>query len=840
MKSVFHIRLKRSFLPTVFLLLCSAFCGCERDSDLDLPLAVNSNGLLLETKGGATHIMIYSDGDWNVRFNHPIQWGALNVLGGTGNRDVVFSYAENLEAARRVRLLISNSHATDTVVLVQKGFTTQLALQENEIDVPRSQAGITIPLTTNLKEQFYANDYQNGVRIVVTDPDAVITGDDNEDEDEDEEKPGDEFPWILKPFSGSPEHIGFGVAPNDTGEDRQAKITVFFLDGQNKLTSTSVLVTQTAEAPTLDFESEELVIGRPATTASVKLKTNLTYSTSQCKAEVNYTGSPGGEEWVSDFRFEGNDVSFDAAENNTGANRSAVITVVYTDPVSREQLHASMNLIQYTIEKIDLRLLIAGAAGTATVEDNIALEGFVISDTGNPNMETNPNKNLTSVDFSENDRTAYLEMTDGSYGYRLKFDNAEENLLKRYSKITIAAKGLTVLKEDNPTRYTLTGVTAAHVTGMEEGQSAALPVKERTIASLTDDDLHTFVTLTNVQIGISDGAYTNVNDGYQTPYTVDGVKLNPNGTTSPRYDCVPLTFFDKAGDDILMLVNGKTPWRRTGSGVPAGSGSLKGIVVHSELLRYGTDGNIGRYAIRPLDEDDIALDASKGFAQTLVEWNWNDSNLNRNDNGSLAPNAGEGALYSTIADKETTPYQLTASFNNKVNDTSAKGLLSNTAANFCCAGSNSWWNFAANRGEAIVSEFSTEGIAADRMVLVFDILGGNGSNTSNKFPTRWHLEYSTDGANYTAIDDSGICVRPLVWWSNTGIYCTPGLSGYAVKLPADRLCGQAKVWLALRASDKSYCAGTNNNAEGAENGTLSESVTQTGHVRISTYSIKYY
>lgn len=834
MKSVFHRGFERAML--VATLLCTISSGCERNSELDLPLAVNSNGLLLETKGGATHIMIYSDGDWKVRFERPIQWGALDVLAGTGNSDVVFSYAENLEAARRVRLLVSNSHTTDTVVLVQKGFATRLALQEHEIRVPKNQAGITIPLATNLREQFYANDYQQGVRIVVTDPDAAITG----EEEDNGDKPADEFPWILKPFSGSPEHLGFGVAPNETGEDRQAKITLLFLDGLNKLTTTSVLVTQTAEAPTLDFEAEELVIGRPATTATVKLRTNLTYSTSQCRTEVDYTGSPGSEEWVSGFRFEGNEVTFDAAENTTGANRSAVITAIYTDPVSKEQLRTSMTLIQYTIEKIDLRLLVAGASGTAIVEDNIAIEGFVVSDAGNPNMETNPNKNLTSVDFGENDRTAYLEMTDGSYGYRLKFDKAEENMLKRYGKITLAAKGLTVVKQANPTRYTLTGLTAAHITGMEEGQSAALPVKERTIASLTDDDLYTYVTLTDVQIGIDDGAYTNVNDGYQTPYIVDGVKLNPNGTTSPRFDCTPLTFFDRAGDHIRMLVNGKTPWRRTGSGVPAGSGLLKGIVVHSELLRFGTGGDIGRYAIRPLDEQDIVLHASKGFAQTLVEWNWNDTKLVKNADGTLAPDIGRGALYSTIARKETTPYQLTASFNNPNNDTSAKGSLANTAANFCCAGSNSWWNFVEDRGEAIIAEFSTQDIAADRMVLVFDILGGNGSNTSNKFPTHWHLEYRTDGVNYTRIDDSDICVRPLVWWSNTGIYCTPGLNGYAVKLPVDRLCGQPKVWLALRASDKAYCTGTDNNAAGAENGTLSQSVTQTGHIRISTYSIKYY
>src|SRR5574344_671053 len=154
MKAIINkISVKFALLASVAALCTSALTSCEKDSDLELPLAVNSNNLALEAKGGSTHVMIYSTTDWTARFDAPVEWASLNVLSGTGNSDVVFAYSENLEASRRVKLIIENRHGADTILMVQKGFATQLAFKQTEISVPKIKSRISIPYTTNLKER---------------------------------------------------------------------------------------------------------------------------------------------------------------------------------------------------------------------------------------------------------------------------------------------------------------------------------------------------------------------------------------------------------------------------------------------------------------------------------------------------------------------------------------------------------------------------------------------------------------------------------------------------------------------------------------------------------------
>ena len=61
-----------------------------------------------------------------------------------------------------------------------------------------------------------------------------------------------------------------------------------------------------------------------------------------------------------------------------------------------------------------------------------------------------------------------------------------------------------------------------------------------------------------------------------------------------------------------MLVNNKTPWRRDGSGMPKGKGTLSGVIVHDLQPRYGytNEGYIGRYSVRVLEKEEIDLAAS--------------------------------------------------------------------------------------------------------------------------------------------------------------------------------------------------------------------------------------
>ena len=78
-------------------LLVSAFLvfSCDKPYEMNLPLAVNSHKLTLNSPSGSTHILIWADGDWTAGFGREINWGSLNKLEGSGNSDIEFSYAAN-------------------------------------------------------------------------------------------------------------------------------------------------------------------------------------------------------------------------------------------------------------------------------------------------------------------------------------------------------------------------------------------------------------------------------------------------------------------------------------------------------------------------------------------------------------------------------------------------------------------------------------------------------------------------------------------------------------------------------------------------------------------------
>ena len=124
-----------------------------------------------------------------------------------------------------------------------------------------------------------------------------------------------------------------------------------------------------------------------------------------------------------------------------------------------------------------------------------------------------------------------------------------------------------------------------------------------------------------------DGSYTNWTEGY----TFKDGTINKIGTgSSPRVDCAPLMCYDKQGNTISMLTNCMVPWRRNGTDVawgtvvPQGSGNFNAIVVPEDEHTELKCGDLGRYHLRAMVEEDIAF-VNDAFTTTIVEWNWNDS-----------------------------------------------------------------------------------------------------------------------------------------------------------------------------------------------------------------------
>lgn len=271
----------------------------------------------------------------------------------------------------------------------------------------------------------------------------------------------------------------------------------------------------------------------------------------------------------------------------------------------------------------DFAALRAEAAGrTVRLAPGTQLEALVVSDYRSQNMELNPNVSWDKVDLGENLRTAYVESPDGRYGFRLRFAGIYENRLERGDRVRLDLGGCSLTGETDPERYTVDGLCAANVEVLERG--VALPAKERRIADLKDEDLYTYVTLAGTEFLSKQGCYANVFES-----CVQRSRLNAFDQPSRRTDGWASLLKDADNGSIYMLVNTKCAWRRDGRGVPHGVGAVSGVLVHTPMRRYG--GDMGRYAIRPLDERDIAIprDTASSYA-VVAEWNWD-----RNYDGAI-------------------------------------------------------------------------------------------------------------------------------------------------------------------------------------------------------------
>ena len=556
--------------------------GCQKDFKWNEPLAVTQNGLNLTSAAGSTRVTVYSTGRWKAEMAEGA-WGEVSEVSGNGIGDFLFTYEANNGVSRRARILVSGEGEEQEIVLTQAGAVTEptLALAETEFEfvrLPRER--VQIGVTTNMTQALEC--------ILITATDVT-----------DAENPA-EAGWLkeIRLEKDAEENIVlvFGIDRNDGSSDRKAAIRLEIPDADGKiLAQAEASVVQTTDNATVVFKDEETTVSVPGDqhNRSALLTANFDVDPAHFSFDIAY--DPAGTQWITDVTFSESAVSFVVAENTGDQPRSASLKITYkdTDVECSSTLRLTQEVKQLSIA--DLRAMIPGAEGEVELTGEKMLSAVVISDAGNYNMETNPNLTDTSIDFSVNEKTAYIESLDGQYGLRIVTKLPADNILKRYSSVQLSINGLKLVKESNPERYTLTGFTKEHVLNQNAGTAADLPKKEKHISELTDADIYTYVTLKECEFMLNGGAYINVHDGYC--YKTD---LNTQGVLDPRFDCAVRGVIDSRGEKINMVLNTQVRWRRKGDGVPAGSGPISGIIVHTKLPRYGVKGDVGTYQIRLL------------------------------------------------------------------------------------------------------------------------------------------------------------------------------------------------------------------------------------------------
>lgn len=809
---------KHIFYTILAILVVLLSTACDKRYQIFDELAVTSHTLNIGQLPGETHIAVYSTGSWTVSFDEQVEWASVNRLSGEGLGDFVLSWSANYGTSRKVDILVSRDSKTERIRVIQAGSITSpyISLGRKKVVLPRQAADFSVSLSTNLG--FSIDDFKARA-VYFTDgaqPDTLEIGSSSEKA------------WIDQ-CEILQDRIHFRVKENALETDRQALLICYVSDAAGLETRTSLPILQSALDPVFTLSQTEGEYYSNGKSHLVSAVQNNIWSLDGVQVSAD-------ADWLEALSITEEGLSFTTAENTDGEERTGMVTVSYTS--ADGHVAGDTFTVKQAAEKLltfeELRARVPG-----TIHGDYLIEGFIVSDPDSPNLCSSPQTGQFAYDRSENARTAYIESTDASLGLCLKFADAADNTLSRWSKVIVQLDGAILEREMNPMRFTLSNLTSDMFTLIEDGD--AIPEKTRTVAQLTDADIFTYVSLQDVEILCKDGCYTNASEGYSMKD-----ELNPLGAEQPRWDVAPLLCSDIYGDAIYMLTNAAAPWRRTGqdtawgSAVPDGSGTLSGIIVSDNIapVRWG---NLGKYQIRPLTENEIDLYKER-FSNTICEWTWNDKSIK-----TLDPDEGNGNLYKYDAASKFTfdynnPYLPTEDSPNGYDDSvNRKGLVVNAA--LCLT--QKWWDFSLNEGKYFDVEFTTAGLSGNN--LIFGIVWGHGlSATTLSAPSHWKVLYSVNGGStFSELSTVGLLKqRSCAWWSSpqTSQDATPGYTEHLIKLPSSCF-GKSKVVVRLQAADTvtdiapATSATSWRQALGIEKGTLTPD--SEGPVRIGTITVRY-
>lgn len=576
--------------------------------------------------------------------------------------------------------------------------------------------------------------------------------------------------------------------------------------------------------------------------AQFQVQTNIP---EKLKKEILYVS--GGEDWLEIDEVAETFVKVVSKKNETDKVRKAQVRLWYVDgwnDMHELVLHLTQadrnGLFGKTLSFAEVRALASGEQ-TQITEDFI-IDGVVVSDCDSRNMALNPATNYNKVDSTYALRTAYVQSADGGYGLRLFFDKASDNNLKFGSTLKLSLSGTTLVKEMNPERYTLTGIFSGNIVTVERGAEVA--VKQKNIASLTPEDVYTYVTLTNTEFAHKDYSYANVHENYALKS-----ELNADDYCADRFDGWSSVLTDKDGNSILAPVNSLCLWRRSGRGVPKGVGNSTGIIVSEDMPRWG---NAGPYQIRVIDEAGFAQSWSEGssFADLAVikrkhadysfnkyvEWYPDGPYLHDGSLNIIVPSVDiektklpvahlycENKVEPVSGDKGIRWREayngLTVARDGKATMTNSKGEAQEYVALNIIAATAGWYDFdetdAVTEIKGIRTDFSTAGISGSTGILMTFDMGVGAANfaTSKAFPAHWMVEYALNDGEYKPLKETYtgadyFHLRSIPFsdtYSNghqyrTSSQCGMGFTQHAYLIPADAF-GQEKVSVRIRPYD---------------------------------------
>ncbi len=735
MKNMYRLR-KYAAVLAAMVSVSAVSCQKESESPSTLALAVNDIVINLDAAEGSEHVLVYSTGQWKAVLKESSDWLTVENGSGNGNGEFIISFTENKGLLRRAGIELSATGVQKVIELTVK--------QKSAVGSP------TIEFAES-KLQYIAWETVEEVGFTTNVEESALNVESTE-------------PWI-KDLNVKDGKVGFTLEENTSGVERSAKIALTYTDVEENVYRAVTTVTQTAEPGSLVLGESEMTVDAFEAQKSAAWDCHLGTFFSRLSLSVEYEGEQ--KDWISSLEPTAAGLNFTVAENTGTKERKAVIKAEIADKgisVALSVTQASPSK-QYTFEQ--LRALLS-SAGEYPFEGDW-FEGVIVADAGQKNMETNPMTSSTSYDDNESAVTNYIQTADGKYGIRLKFTAAETSL-KKGDKVKVSLAGTTLVRDDNPVRYTLKGLT---INNVAVEATTTLVSKTRAISELSDDDIYTWTTVKDVEIAFSYGSYNNVRYLW----------LGTDGSVPNRQNLDYRILRDASSSKMNMLVNSDVKWYMTDSGVPQGSGNISGVIVSTTTSYHGSE-LLGRYQIRPMELSDITL-GDDGFSVKLLEWYSFDNPKAKLEGKVFSANVGTGTMSSDASKANQT--------------TSLLNMTGKEEGSKAFRYDGIWWKGGA-ANHSVKWSFSTSECAGKQLYMVFSsAVGKFTEDETGQAPVNWNLEYSLDGGeSYTLVQK--IRIRPLPA-KTTSLTCLPGaLDEYCIELPSE-ISGQASVVLRLIAAD---------------------------------------
>lgn len=755
-------------LAAAFVAAAAVMTGCqeEKESPTRMSLAVNDTTMNITAKAGSEHVLVYSKSRWTAAVEDAADWITLDKASGNGNGEFIVRFNENEGLRRRSRILISAS-GVDKVIT----FTVN---QEGALGNPDLKFDVT-------EKSYIAWALSDSLAFEANVPEDEISAVASEE-------------WItdMKVSGGN---LYFNVGENTTGSERSAAVSLTYTDIDGNIYRAVATIVQTAQEGHIDLSETEMTVESYEAVKTVNWNCVLGTFMPALKLSVEYQGGQTG--WISDLEATEESLTFKVAENPVKAERKAVIKAELAEKNMAVALTVTQMLPSKQYSFAELRALL-GSAGEYKF-DGDWFEAVVIADGGENNMETNPMKSAQAFDANESAITNYLQSIDGRYGFRIKLDAASSNTFRKGEKVKVSLAGATLVREDNPVRYTITGLAANSFASEGTVQMAQ---RLKTVAELSDDDIYTWTTLKNVELTFCYGSWNNIRATW----------LDASAGATQNMDYRMLR--DASGSSIDMLVNSNTSWLMTADGVPKGSGNVSGVIVSTTSSYHA--GMLGKYQIRPISLSDIELKETS-FSEILVDWFYPTAvTADASRKNVVNATTGTGTM-----ECDVTKAGQTASYLN------FEGKAENMKA---IRYDGVWWKNGA-AGNVVKWNFSTKAAAGKKISFIFAAaMGKLSEDATGQAPVNWNVDYSLDGENFTRI--TKVFIRPLPK-KNTALVSLPAaLDEFCIDLPAVA-SGQDNVTIRLSAADDTTIDFTT--------GEYNVKVTYTGvqYMRFGAVAVKY-